>query len=61
MDKPTRRAIRIDPTKTFGCEITLTPEMRERLRKAANSKCMVCLGSGLYCADAGNLSICKCV
>lgn len=59
-DNPDRKAIRIDPDKTFKCTIILTPEMQKKIRASADPDCMICLGRGLYQAATG-WAMCSCV
>lgn len=56
-----RKAIRIDSTKPFKVEITITPEFREKLRKAAKPGCAICLESGLYQNSGGEWTLCSCL
>lgn len=55
------KARRIESTETFTTEITYTPEMQEKLRKAADQSCVICFGRGLWETPDKGLKMCSCL
>lgn len=59
--KPDQKARRIDPAEAFQIEITYTSEMQERLRRAADPKCVICFGRGLHEVPGTGWQMCSCL